>query len=848
MPSVQVLSDRPGGAFVDAVVPSDFALAVQLHGALERLDDEPSGEAIAALFRRAMASDAASFVLVEQAAGGGGLWADLFASAAASSGLLCCRATIAGQDLEHLVLPLSGGGETLAFVGVGRVSTIGDGLPAYDQPAVRRFVELSALLAGLLLGRRRQQQSEAALAVSSEHSGRQTQLLEQVRDALISIDLDGYIAGWNDAAERLFGYAAAEVVGQHLRILQADANVELFSADAERAARETTLRWKKKSAETFWASVSLALVRKENGAPDAYVGNVCDLSTQLATEEKLRLDARIFERNNEAILVTDVDERIIWSNRAFSHITGYTATEVLGQAPAMLFKQAGESWLRPLICDQIAGGGEWRGELPFKRKNGETFPGATAIGSVRDANGKLRNHFFVFSDLSERKEAEQKIHRLAYYDALTALPNRCLFKSLLEQALSAALRKRSHGALLFVDLNRFKHINESFGHTPADSILEEVARRLSTALREEDIVARLGGDEFAIALPEISRREHAGNVAKKVLAAVAQPFFLEGHEILLSASIGISIFPEDGRDSETLLKNADVAMVRAKKRGTSSHLFYSQEMNRRSFEQLKLEGGLRRAIGRGELHLVYQPQLDLLSGRITGAEALLRRQHPQDGLIPPALFIPVAEETGLINPIGEWVINAACAQIRAWIDQGLPCVHVAVNLSARQFSASLPRKVVGLIARHAIPRAFLELEITESMLMHSADSVVAMMREFGDAGVPMALDDFGTGYSSLSYLKRFPIDNLKIDQSFVRGIPGDKDDSAIARAIISMAKNLGLSVIAEGVETAAQIDFLRDAGCEEMQGYYFSRPLSADAFAELLLRTNGPQLSKSTGS
>ena len=373
---------------------------------------------------------------------------------------------------------------------------------------------------------------------------------------------------------------------------------------------------------------------------------------------------------------------------------------------------------------------------------------------------------------------------------------------------------------------------------PADVILQEVARRLSMTLRSEDIISRLGGDEFLIALPDISRLEHAGHVAQKLLAALTEPFFVEQHEVMLSASIGISIFPQDGRDTETLIRNADVAMYRAKKLGNSAHVFYSQEMNLRSLDQLKLEGNLRRAIERSEFRLYYQPQLDLASGRINGAEALLRWHHPEHNLISPAQFIPVAEETGLIIPIGEWVIDAACRQIREWLDRGLPPVRIAVNLSARQFSPSLPTTVLDIIARHGIPNDSLELEITESMLMNNAESVVAMMREFSKAGILMALDDFGTGYSSLSYLKRFPIDNLKIDQSFVRGIPDDQDDSAIARAIISMAKNLRMSVIAEGVETAAQLDFLRDAGCDEIQGYYFSRPIPADEFAALLIKTN----------
>jgi diguanylate cyclase (GGDEF)-like protein/PAS domain S-box-containing protein len=599
-----------------------------------------------------------------------------------------------------------------------------------------------------------------------------------------------------------------------------------------------TVRRRKKSGEIFWASVSLSVAQDEEGNPSGLIGYVVDISERLAAEETLHLHAKIFEHNSEAVLVTDADEQIVSANQAFSIITGYASSEVLGKRMEILGALPRRTFLSTEVHDQLKSTGQWSGELGLQRKNGDTFPAGASISSVLDTHGTLGNYLVVFSDITERKEAERQIYRLAYYDPLTGLPNRTLFYSLLEQVLTEAHRNRTHGALLFLDLNRFKNINDSFGHTLADVILKEVSRRLSMTLRDEDIISRLGGDEFVIALPDISRLEHAGHVAQKLLAALAEPFFVEQHEITLSASIGISIFPEDGRDTETLIKNADVAMYRAKKLGNSTHVFYSQEMNLRSLDQLKLEGNLRRAIERGEFHLHFQPQLDLASGRINGAEALLRWHHPEHHQISPAQFIPVAEETGLIIPIGEWVIDAACRQIREWLDRGLPPVRIAVNLSARQFSASLPKTVLGVIARHGIPSDSLELEITESMLMHNADSVVAMMREFGEAGILMALDDFGTGYSSLSYLKRFPIDNLKIDQSFVRGIPADQDDCAIARAIISMAKNLRLSVIAEGVETAAQLEFLREAGCDEIQGYYFSRPIPADEFAALLIKTN----------
>jgi diguanylate cyclase (GGDEF)-like protein/PAS domain S-box-containing protein len=693
--------------------PSDFELAGQLYYAILYREGAISGETISALFRKALSSTDAFFILSAQRGLLQGDWAELLNEAEEHGSLICRHRTLNHNELpDRLGFRLVFREQMLGFIGVA-------GNPeGYDQAAVRRFADLASMLAGMLHARLTHDQRISALTTSEAEVRRQTQMLNQIHDSVITMDLDGYITGWNRGAEKLFGYEQSEIIGKNILALYVDTDEDdpLFNAFLENGSHEMTVRRRKKSGEIFWASVSLSVAQDEEGNPSGLIGYVVDIS--------------------------------------------------------------------------------------------------------------------------ERKEAEHQIYRLAYYDSLTGLPNRTLFYSLLEQALTEAHRNRTHGALLFLDLNRFKNINDSFGHTSADIILKEVSHRLSMTLRDGDIVSRLGGDEFVIALPEIRRTEHAGHVAQKLLAALAEPFFIEQHEVLLSASIGISIFPQDGRDTETLIKNADVAMYRAKKLGSSTHVFYSQEMNLRSLDQLKLEGNLRRAIDRGEFHLYFQPQLDLASGRINGAEALLRWQHPEHHQISPAQFIPVAEETGLIIPIGEWVIDAACRQVRKWLDQGLPPVRIAVNLSARQFSASLPKTILGIIARHGIPSDSLELEITESMLMHNADSVVAMMREFGEAGILMALDDFGTGYSSLSYLKRFPIDNLKIDQSFVRGIPADQDDCAIARAIISMAKNLRLSVIAEGVETVAQLEFLREAGCDEIQGYYFSRPIPADEFAALLIKTN----------
>jgi len=414
------------------------------------------------------------------------------------------------------------------------------------------------------------------------------------------------------------------------------------------------------------------------------------------------------------------------------------------------------------------------------------------------------------------------------------LPNRVQFNRLADQALMASKRKEGFGAVLFIDLNRFKPINDTLGHVVGDKVLQETANRFRSCLRGADVVCRLGGDEFAVGLFEIASRDHAANVAHKLLAALDDPIVIGGRELKLGAAIGISIFPEDGMDTETLLRQADIAMYRAKQTGPDGLSFFSEDMNQRAVDRLNLEAGLRRAIDRDELLLHYQPKVSIETGAIIGAEALVRWRHPERGLVPPAEFVPVAEESGLIVHVSNWVLEAACRQIRQWMDEGLPAMHIAVNLSARDFSSSLPARVQELLERHKIGAEWLELEITEGMLMHHTAKVVAMMDEITALGVALSLDDFGTGYSSLSYLKRFPIDTLKIDRSFVISIPDDVDDCAIAGAIVSMSKQLKHNVIAEGVESGDQLAFLKSLGCDEIQGYLFSPPVPAETFAAMV--------------
>jgi diguanylate cyclase (GGDEF)-like protein/PAS domain S-box-containing protein len=430
-----------------------------------------------------------------------------------------------------------------------------------------------------------------------------------------------------------------------------------------------------------------------------------------------------------------------------------------------------------------------------------------------------------------RKQAEERIRHLAHYDELTGLANRSMFSQHLSNAIAKARRNGTQLAVLFIDLDRFKNINDTLGHGAGDSVLKEVAERLHGCLRESDTVGRLGGDEFVVLLEEMPQSMHSAEVAQKILAAIARPFALDLQEFHLTASIGISTYPADSEDRQGLLKNADVAMYRAKELGKNNFQFYSAQMNIHNLEHLALESSLRRALERNEFVLHYQPKIDIRSGRIIGMEALVRWQHPTRGLIPPKQFIPLAEETGLIVPIGEWVLRTACAQNKSWQEQGLPPLRIAVNLSARQFNhENLLQDVARVLNETGLDAAFLELEITESMVMHDPEHAIELLKKMKTMGISISIDDFGTGYSSLSYLKRFPIDSLKIDRSFIKDLPLDGDDAAITQAIIAMAHGLKLKVTAEGAETSEQLSFLSTHKCDEMQGFYFSKPLPEHEF------------------
>ncbi|MCB1889941.1 MAG: EAL domain-containing protein [Rhodocyclaceae bacterium] len=549
-------------------------------------------------------------------------------------------------------------------------------------------------------------------------------------------------------------------------------------------------------------------------------------------ESELRLAASVFANSAEGIMITDAEHRIISANAACEPITGYAPAELIGETPRLLRSGRHGTEFYEALARELAAEGQWTGEVWNRRKDGRVYPQWMTVTAVRGPDGRPHNYIASFFDISARKEAEARIHFLAHHDALTGLPNRILLQDRLGQALSIAARDDRQVAVMFLDLDRFKLVNDSLGHDVGDALLEEVARRLSAVLRQGETVARLGGDEFVIVLPGLHGTEAAALVATRALEALGEPLSVRNQSFHVTASVGISLYPRDGESVETLLRNADTAMYHAKELGRANFQFYTEGLNAIVTERVRMETDLRGGLERGEFVVHYQPQVDARSGRIVGAEALVRWMHPGQGMISPARFIPVAEDTGLIVPLGAFVLREACRQAARWHRQFDEPMRMGVNLSARQFSSGedLIQLVRDALADSGLPPDQLELEITESMLMERPDEATALLGRLSELGVRLAIDDFGTGYSSLSYLKRFAIDRLKVDQSFIQDLSDDPNDAAIVEAVISLARSLKLEVIAEGVETREHLDQLRAWGCFDVQGFLFSKPLPAAEF------------------
>ncbi|MGB0018741.1 MAG: PAS domain S-box protein [Candidatus Sulfotelmatobacter sp.] len=795
-------------------------------------------------------------------------------------------------------------------------------------------------------------------------------IVEFSEDAIIGKTTEGVITSWNRAAEKMYGYTKTEVLGRNLSFLVTPERREEIRALIERVRAGHSVECFEtqrltKEGSVLDVSLSVSPIRDASGQVTGSSAIARDLTPRKRDAEQLRLQAASLEAAANAIVITDYEGKIVWVNRAFTAMTGYSKEEVLGKDPRLLKSEEQPESYYAELWSTISSGKIWHSELVNRRKDGTTYteemtitpiaqnvgqanwshfiaikqditerkraeeelyrahqmlqtvlntipqrvfwkdlnctyvgcnrafatdaglnnpaeiigksdfelawsgtadryraddkrimeqgstklnfdePQSRADGSLLwlrtsklplwDREGKVIGVIGTYEDITERKVAEDRVKFLAFYDALTELPNRALLQDRLSKALANARRQKDRVALLFLDLDRFKDTNDSLGHSLGDLLLQNVAERLKRCAREQDTVARLGGDEFLIVLTNVKEIADASVAAERFMQAMTAEFVVQGHSLSINCSVGISMFPEHGTDGEILIKNADAAMYSAKESGRNNFRFFTEDMNAQGVERLTLGNGLRLALDKKELFLVYQPQVDIVSGKIIGLEALLRWQHPTLGLVPPDKFIRIAENCGLIVPIGEWVVRTACRQARKWQDEGLPAVSIAINVSAVQFRqedfCELIRRV---LHETGLAPQYLELELTEGLLLANADVTFSVLQELKAMGLTLAIDDFGTGYSNFNYLRQFRVSKLKIDRSFIRDVAVKPYDAAITTAIISMAKSLRLKVIAEGVEDEAQMSFLRAHQCDEIQGYYFSKPLAVDKVADKL--------------
>jgi diguanylate cyclase (GGDEF)-like protein/PAS domain S-box-containing protein len=579
-----------------------------------------------------------------------------------------------------------------------------------------------------------------------------------------------------------------------------------------------------------------AVERDASGRVTRMLGTRRDITAWKMRDEEQRLAGIVFEAASEGIIILDPDYKVLAVNQAYSDVTGYSAEEVHGQSVARMISSRDTRRQYEVIRQELEQGGKWQGELVETRKNGELYPQWLQLNVVRDARGRASHIVGFFADLSSRREAEERLRYLSHYDELTGLANRTLFKARLHEASQRARQGERTLALLHIDLDRFKLLNDSLGHEVADQLLRQMSRRLTQSMPEADTLARLSGDEFAVILDNYGSLSNLARMASRLLTKLRMPMTVGGQELVVSASIGISLLPDNAREMSALISQANMAMQHAKHLGGNTFQFFTDNLQACTLERLQLENQLRKGIELGQLEVFYQPKLCLATDTLASAEALVRWRHPDLGLVPPGDFIGLAEETGLIAPIGEFVLRQACRQAREWQMLGLADIRVSVNLSVHQLrQGNLTSLVRQVLDETGLAPHFLELELTESQLLDNVENVITTFHQLRQMGVKLAIDDFGTGYSSLSYLKRFPVDYVKIDQSFIRDLSANGEDAAITRAIIAMAHSLELKVVAEGVETQAQMDFLKAQRCDEIQGFLISRPLAAEHFVKLLL-------------
>jgi len=667
-------------------------------------------------------------------------------------------------------------------------------------------------------------------------------IVESSEDAIIGKTLNGTIQTWNGGAVRMYEYSAAEAIGKPISMLFRREEQDQTAAILEKVKQGEmvkcfeTIRMKK-DGEHIHIDLTVSPIHDVAGRIIGASTIARDVSERVKAEERLLLWSRVLEQSAEGIFVCDPQENILLVNTAFEKLTGFSASDAVGKTPRILQSGRQDHAFYADMWKSVSEKGVWRGEMWNRRKSGEIYVEWLSISAVCNHQGSVTHYIGIFSDITVRKHAEERVVHLAHYDALTDLPNRVLLMDRLNQLTKAAQRRISKVAVVFIDLDRFKEVNDSLGHDAGDLLLQTVAKRFSGTVRNEDTVARLGGDEFVVVLQGLHDGQDVALPAQKLLSCLVEPITLNGYELTVTASMGISVYPDDADNGQEMIRNADAAMYTAKGAGRNSYHFYTSDLNQRALEMLSTENALRRAIEHHEFVLHYQPQVDISSGRVVGAEALIRWNHPELGLVMPGRFISIAEERGLIVPIGSWVIEEAARQAAVWRKSerlSIP-IAIAVNVSAVQFrQKDFVERLANIVQVHGITPDLIELELTESIIMRDAETTIEILKKLHDIGFRLSIDDFGTGYSSLSYLRRFPIDKIKIDQSFVMGITQYESSASIATAVIGLAKSLKLKVIAEGVETKEQLEILREQRCDEAQGFLFSPPLVSGEFEKLV--------------